>query len=176
MEILVFGHRHLTPEPVQPGLPIAPFFGLVFAFLALAFLIIAMPFSFATTHEGSFQLTNWGEAEELVQGNAPPNGTVRLVVRVEADRKGTVTKIAVRDFDAGDPKPLGTDFSELGRELRRLQNDLNIRPVKLILELDATLPYSRVVELLDLATAAGFADIAPVPHQARGPIEIEVFP
>lgn len=168
----MIGRLSLPSEPLRPDVAITPFFGLVFALIVLAVVVLSSPFRFGTAREVAFRI-EMGDAEGQVQVGAPPNGTVRIAVRIETDRKGTITKITVRDLDVADaPKRLGTDLSELKRELSRLHEELRIRPMRLILEMDANLPYARVVELLDLGTLAGFSDIAPITIPDTRPVDL----
>lgn len=163
----MIGRLVLPSEPLKPDVAITPFFALVFALIVLAIVVLSSPFRFGAANEVAFRIESLGSAEEQVKVGAPANGTVRIAARVETDRKGTIKTITVRDLDSADaPKPLGANVSELKKELSRLREELRIRPMRLIFEMDANLPYVRVVEMLDIGTLAGYADIAPImiPH------------
>jgi biopolymer transport protein ExbD len=175
----MIGRLSPPSEPVKPDVPITPFFGLVVALIVFAILLLESPFRFGAAHEVGFQIDHLGDAEEQVQPGAPPNGTIRIAVRVETDPKGIITKVTVRDLDVADaPKQLSSDLAELKQELSKLHEELAIRPIRLIFELDANLPYGRLVELLDLGTTAGFANMAPImiPDNHGAAVEIERIP
>ena len=154
----MFGHRHLTPEPVQPDLPITPMLDMSFQLMAF-FMFTFRP----TPSEGQFAISNRAGAKDPDPFQFNNDAPARFAVRAEA-KNGAISHLTLRDLDSTEvPKDLDADLAGLKSSLKSAYDGAKGKPPKLTLEVDAGLSHANVVQLIDVAVAAGFTNIAPVP-------------
>jgi biopolymer transport protein ExbD len=155
----MFGRRRFEETPVTPDLPITPMLDMSFQLMAF----FVMTFRPAPT-EGQFALAAMpaGDAVNLNPAIAPP---ALFIVRVEADKKGGIANVSLREKDGADPFPFdaGTDLKKLQAELKKRYDAVKGQPAKLTLEIDSSLLHEHAIRLIELGMKSGFESIAPVP-------------
>ena len=156
----MLGSRRFQAPAIDPDLPITPMLDMSFQLMAF-FVFTFRP----APAEGQFSLstaTAGPSVEVAFVGLEQPEV---FIVRVEANAKGGIARLTLREKDGPDPKPLdlGIDLKKLQAELKSRYDALKGKPGKLKLEIEEALLHESVVQLLDLGIRAGFKDIAPVP-------------
>lgn len=157
--------RHPRNGPTGEDFPISPLLDLtLFVYLYVIYLV-SLPFLVemkSRSEEGRLPL-------KLSPADSDPIPLqTRYIVRVTANRGGAIANIAVRDEAAAGWTDLGTDHRALIEELNRRsagQGKLpyGLFPPKLTIEIGGKLLQAYVVQILDVAIQAGFADVALVP-------------
>ena len=154
----MLGSRRIDSPRVDAKLPVSP---MIFLWFLILMALAAICAKGHAVSELAFPFILGPDGPELCLIPCDPMPAT-VIVRIDANAKGTLTKITVLEDNQGAELSLGTDMKKLQVEMKKRYDAMKGKPVKLILEIEGKLHHDSVVKLLDLGIQAGFKDIAPV--------------
>lgn len=149
---------------VRPDLPVTPMLDVSFQLLAF-FVLTFRP----TPAETQFTVhaPKEGSAAPVVPFVPDEDTPATLVVTVEAGPGGTIGPMTIREETGPPAEALGASLEGLSVALRARRAALGTRPARVALEVADGVRHETVVRLIDVGTAAGFADVAADPADYR---------
>jgi biopolymer transport protein ExbD len=148
---------------VRPDLPVTPMLDVSFQLLAF-FVLTFRPAPAEAQLPVPYPKEGHGDLTVPFPDEETP---ATLVVTVEAGPGGIVGNMTIREETGPPAEALGASLDRLSAVLRARRAAMGGRPSQVKLEVAEGVRHEAVVRLLDVGTAAGFADVAAVPIDYR---------